>query len=45
MIKQAIVENAEARLACARDKKIAYTKECEKELKFSANMQPLREHD
>jgi len=45
MIKLAIVENAEARLSVARDKKVALTTECQKELAFSANMQPMREHD
>ena len=45
MIKQAIVENAVARLSVARDKKVALTKECQKELTYSGAMQPMREHD
>lgn len=45
MIKLAIVDNAEARLTCARDKNKAYRVECEKELKHSGSMQALREHD
>ena len=45
MIKQAIEENAEARLQVAKDKKIALSKECGKELAYSGAMQPMREHE
>lgn len=45
MIKLAIVENAEARLSVARDKKVALTTECTKEHAYSTAMQPMREHE